>query len=921
MYAWETFYIYCQQHPRWFEPLNRYTPEPDHILVYRELMPPGRPLRRQGLWFVADWPDGPKMTAQGWKLHVSTRAEESVAVLRAALPVLRDAGVHFKFLIDPKSVMMSGGKLWPRGSSGKFITVYPRDETVFHRVASGLREALAGFEGPYILSDRRVPDSRSVFYRYGGFVGKPRVRDDGAVDMVITAPDGTLLTDVRAPYWTAPEWIDVDPFGLPAHDDEAADDTDEPLGGRFEVTEALQFSNRGGVYRATDLHTGRPVILKEVRPHIGSYAATGNQDYVDILAKEHRLLTALADSGRFVRPVALFREWEHSFLAEEAVTGPQMSTLSISDNPVYTLELTPERMAGYWGRMRDLFGELVAAIGEAHRRDVVLGDLSWTNLLVDEDTGRLVIIDLEAAVEKGVDPPLQMYTKGVSSPRFIRSGVAAPADDYYSVGAMMFGAIVLANGFLGYRPDAIGRFLDSLSADLGLPAELRSLVAELTDHTTPVDPDAGVVGKRLAELPVGAVTAWPAVIPLSRPAHEVMVGERAERVRRDTAEAVSGVVDYLRATATPERTDRLFPGDVGVFETNPFNVAHGAAGGLLALHRVTGEVPGRFLSWLVRPEIDDRTCPPGLYFGQAGIAWVLAELGYTEYAGRLLRRAADHPLAREGHGVLHGAAGIGMAALRLWRATTDPEFLETADGIAAHLADRAVIDDRGAHWSTVGPDGEPHLPVGYGHGGSGVASFLLYHHLATGRADVLDLGRAALDFELAQAVRHNDFMTAFRADADPDGVPTVRSYWDAGTAGVLAAVARYAAVSPEDRVLDGWIDRLLPDVSRKYAVMPQLFHGLAGMGDVLIDVAELTGRPDVLAEAWRTAEGVLLFRVDAPEGVVFPGEQGLRESADFATGSAGVGLFLDRLLKTGPGTRTGFNLVLDDLLPGSGDVS
>jgi len=58
-----------------------------------------------------------------------------------------------------------------------------------------------------------------------------------------------------------------------------------------------------------------------------------------------------------------------------------------------------------------------------------------------------------------------------------------------------------------------------------------------------------------------------------------------------------------------------------------------------------------------------------------------------------------------------------------------------------------------------------------------------------------------------------------------------------------------------------------------------LFHGLAGIGNALLDVADLSGRPDVRAEAWRTAEGILLFGVESPEGLGFAGEQSLRESA------------------------------------------
>ena len=85
------------------------------------------------------------------------------------------------------------------------------------------------------------------------------------------------------------------------------------------------------MYVASDICTDNEVAIKEARPHVLSGSA--NAQAVDVLEKEHRLLQALADTGRFVRPVALFREWEHVFLAEEHLEGQQLGQLSIALQP------------------------------------------------------------------------------------------------------------------------------------------------------------------------------------------------------------------------------------------------------------------------------------------------------------------------------------------------------------------------------------------------------------------------------------------------------------------------------------------------------------------------------------------------------------------------------------------------------------
>jgi lantibiotic modifying enzyme len=296
---------------------------------------------------------------------------------------------------------------------------------------------------------------------------------------------------------------------------------------------------------------------------------------------------------------------------------------------------------------------------------------------------------------------------------------------------------------------------------------------------------------------------------------------------------------------------------------------------------------------------------------------VLADLVDPNLADAVLARAAAHPLLWAATNLMYGCAGYGLSRLRLWQLTGAEEHLEEARRVGAQLAATAIRDGRGARWpARDGLDPDEKAQIGYAYGGSGVALFLLYLHHATGEEATFDLGRAALDFELAARVRIGTracgYPRAFTEGPIEPGV--VRNYWDEGTAGVTTVALRYLLSRPDPELLQR-VRGDLEDSCRKYAVLPQLFHGLAGLGNVLLDAYELTGDGRYLDEAWRTAEGVLLFRVERAEGVVFPGEQALRECTDFATGSAGIGLFLHRLTQARPGGRTNFNFVLDDLLP------
>lgn len=899
---WNTMLRYLKYHPRWFEDAGRRQPDSAHLVEFRAAMPGSWRLRRHGHWLIADPPGAPEL-GQGWKLHVSAASRTSADTLRRSLPVLRDAGVRFKFLVDPVEVREFNSKSFSREASGKFITVYPPDEESFHRVARALTEALQGFDGPYVLSDRRYPGSRVVSYRYGGFTSRFRLQALGFRELFIESPDGTLIRDTRTPYWTMPDGV-TDPVtheGPPAAVSPDAPDAKRLLGGRYEVESAIVFSNRGGIYRAVDTVTGADVVLREARP--GVEIGPDGIDAVTLLHHEHDLLVELADSGFFVRPLGLFQQWEHSYLVEEWVGDNYLGRLTTTENPVFELDLTAARLSDYYQRLQGLWLQIADAIALCHERGIVLGDLSPTNVMVTPDD-RICIIDLESAFHEGVDRGAGLCTPGMVTRRALAARHGDRRTDYYALGGLMLGTMLACQQNDMVDHEVPLRLLAEAAEDLALPAELVSLITDLYSEDEQL-PDPAALRRRMAELPFA--TAWRQPPPLAHrlPAEPARSAELHGRI----SEVLDGVVDYMNGTADTTREDRLFPADVLVFETNPLSIAHGAYGCLYTMHALKREIPDAYLSWALRRPTDYDALPPGLYYGSAGAAWTLSALGHRDQAVRLLREAGGHPLLHTEPGVLTGAAGHGMACLRLWRDHGLPEFLDRAREIGDRLAATAVWEDDRAHW----PDSTGRVPVGYGGGASGVAMFLLALHTATGDGQPLGLGLAALDFDLASAFPSTSGVLSFPSFVNGDGPRVRRHYWDEGTAGVLTTLLRYWDVTGEDR-LRKEVDRILPDVRRKYTGLPQFFHGISGLGNALLDAYEFLGDPELLGDAERAAEAVLCHAVRRPEGIVFPGEQSLRECCDLASGSAGVALFLDRVRYAAPGLRTNRNFVLDDLL-------
>jgi hypothetical protein len=138
---------------------------------------------------------------------------------------------------------------------------------------------------------------------------------------------------------------------------------------------------------------------------------------------------------------------------------------------------------------------------------------------------------------------------------------------------------------------------------------------------------------------------------------------------------------------------------------------------------------------------------------------------------------------------------------------------------------------------------------------------------------------------------------------------TVTPYWRYGSVGIGGVLLRYWLETRNGEFKKA-LDSSIIDANRKYAIFPSLFFGLTGLGEFFLDMARYhDANSSYMDSAWKVAAGVLLFKLQRKEGIAFPGEQLMRISCDYGTGSSGIILFLNRLLRGG---RSVF--MLDELL-------
>ncbi|MGD0558897.1 MAG: class III lanthionine synthetase LanKC [Streptosporangiaceae bacterium] len=815
---------------------------PSHDRKRREIftaasraLPAGWRNERVGDWMAA-MPPTTEMTTeipqQGWKIHISATLENSDDTITQAWDYCVSRGINFKFLPAKMSVLMHNAKYAPRGSSGKVVTIYPADETELERVLVELDELIGGAAGPYILSDLRYGDG-PLYVRYGGFVERHCLDARGTLVPAIEDASGELVPDLRPPVFKVPSWVRLPGFlepQLAARNSATIEDLP------YRVEHALHFSNGGGVYEATDKRTGARVVLKEARPYAG-LAADGS-DAVDRLRREHEFLSRLSGLGIAPEPLGYFEVGGHHFLAEEFVEGVTLNSCYAGRYPLTGADPDPGRVASYTSWALRICASVEQAVTAMHERGVIFNDLHMFNIMIRPDDS-IAFIDFEAASRVDEGRRLTVGNPGFVAPRD-RAGRAV---DTYSTACIRLAMFMPLTTLFALDRNKAASIAAVAAEQFPVPAAfLDDAVREITQSRTPGHRDPK---------------------PLSE--HELSWDSVSEPLIR-----------AILASATLDREDRLFPGDIEQFRRpgGGLGLANGAAGVLYALSETAGVRVPDYEEWLIaRAAAPVRSTGLGLYDGLAGVAYTLSRLGHTEAARKTTDLCLGNHWERLGSDLLTGLPGFALAMLDLADSLDEPAAREAGFKIAAIVADRAGRQEQRG-------------PAGLLRGASGRALLFLRLYERTGDPAYLDSAETAIRSDLSQCV--TDEKGALQVDEGWRVLP----YLNAGSAGIGMVTDLFLAHRQIDAFAEASAAIHIAARSAFY-VQAGLFNGRAGM--ILYLASRDRQDSHVAAQVRRLA----WHAVDYGDGLAFPGDMLLRLSMDLGTGTAGVLLSVGAALAPG----------------------
>ncbi len=761
---------------------------------------------------------------QGWKVHLSTTATQAEELLQIAGRFCVRHKLPFKHLPDSSALAASNAKDANRASSGKFVTIYTSTERQLNEALHALGDETDHLKGPHVLSDLRWSKG-PVFVRYGGF---HRLFVDGVDGRVpaIRHPKGHLVPDLRLPVFRLPPWVRIPELLRPL-----LDALDAPAPEGFPViTGALHHSNAGGVY--TGIDNGCDVVVKEARPHAG--VTPDGRDAIERSFHEAAVLRQLADNSQTGSLLRQFEVHGHHYLLLRRETGKPLQQAIVARHPLIKADASSDEIDAYRAWATDVSQRLELAVLALHEAGFRHGDLHPGNILVNDD-GDVVLIDFEMATPTHAPCGAVIGSPGYTAPPDVR-GVDA---DLFSLRRVQLSIFAPLAPLLDLDPDKVAHL---------------SLWARDRFHL-----DEDDLGKR--------------------PSDELNTGQADIDI--------DAVRKQLLADATPERSDRLWPGDPAQFSEPSYALAHGALGPILALHAQQGDVPDHLIEWAERACMADQP-RAGLMDGLSGAGAAFALLGRSEMAEELLGRSLEARLRWDAPGLYSGPAGTALAYLRAH--AHHPELVGTARAIFDELAERSNgWQNRSSEPLATGLSGVLRGP-------SGVALLAMRLYDLCGSDELLDLARAAVLSDLERCV------------VGEDGGLLVNEGWrllpyfGAGSAGIATVMLELARRDPtfdSASVLPG----LCRAVSPEFVLEPGLFEGRAGLilaSDALHDQAPASAGREL--QMGRHRSYLRMHAVSRPVGTGFPGKHLLRLSCDLATGSAGVLWALSRLRRQVPAT-------------------
>ncbi len=254
---------------------------------------------------------------------------------------------------------------------------------------------------------------------------------------------------------------------------------------RFEIVRRIGAGGMGVVYEAIDKERGARVALKTLRQLDPALLYRFKGEFRKLADITHENLVRLhelfAVDGDWFFTMELIEGAEPFLLRVDRARAAERSSPTLKLDEADLVEApAPSRRGLDPERLRRAFTQLVCGVHALHRAGKLHRDLKPSNVLVAPD-GRVAVCDFGLVVEPDgagafvTEEARLVGTAAYMSPEQAARRPLSPASDWYSVGVMLFEALVGHVPFSGAAADVLRR---KQEVDAPRPSDLRRGVPE-----------------------------------------------------------------------------------------------------------------------------------------------------------------------------------------------------------------------------------------------------------------------------------------------------------------------------------------------------------------------------------------------------------------------------------------------------------
>ncbi|SDF26708.1 Serine/threonine protein kinase [Mucilaginibacter pineti] len=344
----------------------------------------------------------------GYVILISSRTLDAPKLLQTILPILKKSRAAYRIIKSQQDQYRLNAGAFGDEEAGKVVSIFPNDIAEAKSLLIQLKLVTEKYKGPSILKSQRVSE---VIYIQ-------RILNKGHNDFKLIAPD-----------------IKNFPFEFPKQYKKRKS-TLNLIGKAYLPIQLLRTSTKGNIYKAINLKRlkfdwclikqGNPVALDD---HF-------DRDMKDRLQWQKEVHEFLR--GKVYTPDVIdhFSSGDYHYLVFNYAEGDSLGNV-ISDALVGKKWIDLDRPLQQ--KLLGYFIQAVELVKSIHEAGIVHRDVTDSNLIVLDD-GKLCIIDFELSysfIKCEPNPPFLLGTFGYVAPEQIQHAVPDPAEDIYSLGALL----------------------------------------------------------------------------------------------------------------------------------------------------------------------------------------------------------------------------------------------------------------------------------------------------------------------------------------------------------------------------------------------------------------------------------------------------------------------------------------------------